>query len=69
MVNFYISTESNDIVMEYSLVEQFTDAKRNWSSVVNNEDDSAVGINIQYKEKSSQARGLLNKSTIYNTVT
>jgi len=34
------------------------------SSIVNTEDDSAVGIKIQYKEKSRQARGLLNKSTI-----
>jgi hypothetical protein len=34
------------------------------NSIVNTEDDSAVGIKIQYKEKSRQAGGLLNKSTI-----
>jgi hypothetical protein len=34
------------------------------SSILNTEDDSAVGIKIQYKEKGRQAHGLLNKSTI-----
>jgi hypothetical protein len=34
------------------------------SGIVNTEDNSAVGIKIQYKEKSRQARELLNKSTI-----
>jgi len=34
------------------------------SSIVNTEDNSAVGINIQYKEKSREKGGLLNKSTI-----
>jgi hypothetical protein len=34
------------------------------SSIVNTEDDSAVGIKIQYKEKNTQTGGLLNKSTI-----